>query len=504
MAPAEALTGSSALLAAEAAHVVVAAIDWDRYCTDASGRRGSSARRSRARPIAARAGAGVAGAAGAAASSRRLPPARRERAAARPRREQVVRVLQLAPHQTLDPERGSKDLGLDSLMAVELRNRLQASTRARAARHAGLRLSDGRRRSPATWRASAGARVGRAARRATAGDAGGARRRGPRPVRRRGVATAAGRARRRGRRSVTVSDAWLARPSQLSPSSGRCSSPRAARRALEAPSGAATSRSRSSAWAAGSRAAPTTRRRSGELLRDGVDAITEVPADRWDIDAYYDPDPDAPGRMYTRHGGFLDDVDRFDAAFFGISPREAASMDPQQRLLLEVAWEALEHAGHAAGSPGRQRHRRLRRHQQQRLLRSCMLRRPIDDDRRRTRHRRPRTASRPAGCPTCSACTARAWRSTPPARRRWSRSTWPARACARGECDLALAGGVNLILAPELTDRTSAGRGMLAPDGRCKTFDAAADGYVRGEGCGVVVLKRLCRRAGRRRPRSSP
>ncbi|MGC2638170.1 MAG: polyketide synthase, partial [Acidobacteriaceae bacterium] len=84
-----------------------------------------------------------------------------------------------------------------------------------------------------------------------------------------------------------------------------------------------------------------------ELLRKGSDAIGEVPSERWDSAAYYDPDPDVPGRISTRWGGFLSQIDCFDAAFFGIAGREAISMDPQQRLLLEVCWEALENAGYS-------------------------------------------------------------------------------------------------------------------------------------------------------------
>ena len=80
-------------------------------------------------------------------------------------------------------------------------------------------------------------------------------------------------------------------------------------------------------------------------LAEGFDGIGEVPPERWDVERFYDPDPDAAGKIYTRHGGFLEQIDGLDARFFEIAPREATSMDPQQRLLLEVCWEALEHAG---------------------------------------------------------------------------------------------------------------------------------------------------------------
>jgi iturin family lipopeptide synthetase A len=224
-----------------------------------------------------------------------------------------------------------------------------------------------------------------------------------------------------------------------------------------------------------------------QLLAAGRDAISEVPGDRWDA-SWYDPDPDTPGKMYTRWGGFLRQVDGFDARFFSISNREAVSIDPQQRLLLEVSWEALEHAGlvpqQLAGS------------------RTGVFLGLCSNDYAQLLALRPRTRI-DAYLATGNSHSVAAGRIS-----FLLGFTGPAlavdTACSSSlvaihtacqnlrhrECDLALAGGVNLILTPNLTVNFCKAR-MLSPEGRCKTFDASADGFSRGEGCGMVVLKRF-------------
>ena len=225
------------------------------------------------------------------------------------------------------------------------------------------------------------------------------------------------------------------------------------------------------------------------LLHNGVDAVREVPPSRWKIEDYYDPNPDAPGKMSSKWGGFLDQVDRFDPEFFGISPREAVAMDPQQRLLLEVSWEALERAGQGPTQ-----------------LAQCQTGVFIgmtSDEYAQLFHRQndlnvfdtyfaSGIARSVAGGrisytlgiegPNLSIDTACS-----------SSLVAVHMACLHlrmGECGMALAGGSNVILAPEIGIAFSKAH-MLASDGRCKAFDSRADGFVRSEGCGVVVLKRL-------------
>jgi acyl transferase domain-containing protein len=225
-----------------------------------------------------------------------------------------------------------------------------------------------------------------------------------------------------------------------------------------------------------------------ELLANGRNAITEIPRDRWDVDALYSPDPQASGKMYTRWGGFLDQVDLFDPQFFSITPREAIGMDPQQRLLLEVTWEALEHAGvppdtlHGTTSgvfigTGFNDYARLLAELDLSQISAysgsgiqlCFCAGRISYS----------LGLQGPSVPVDTACS-----SSLVAVHQACRSLGDA------ECDLALAGGVNLLLAPEGNIFLSKA-GALAPDGLCKTFDESANGFVRGEGCGVVVLKRL-------------
>ncbi|NEQ47701.1 MAG: SDR family NAD(P)-dependent oxidoreductase [Leptolyngbya sp. SIOISBB] len=226
-----------------------------------------------------------------------------------------------------------------------------------------------------------------------------------------------------------------------------------------------------------------------ELLRNGVDAITDIPEQRWNVAAHYDPDAEAPGKMYTRSGGFIDQVDQFDPQFFGISPREARSLDPQQRLLLEVSYTALENAGQP---PFDLRGTRTGvfvgvsfDDYAQLSVRSGDLTRI--DAHSSLGNTRSIVAGRLAYTfglqgptmqldTTCSSSLLAVHLACQSLR--------------NGEANLALAGGVNLMLTPEPTIGFCKLK-ALAPDGRCKTFDAAADGYGRGEGCGVVVLKRL-------------
>ena len=228
-----------------------------------------------------------------------------------------------------------------------------------------------------------------------------------------------------------------------------------------------------------------------KLVTGGVDAITEVPPGRFDLDAVYDPDPTRVGKLYSRWGGYVDTIDSFDAEFFGVSPREARRIDPQQRMLLEVAWEALEDAGQPppllAGSRtgvfvG------ISSHDYGDMQFEPVERARLD----------AHVATGGAGCiaanrisycldlrgPSLAVDTACSSSLTA--------LHLAGVSLAHGECELALVGGVNALLAPTSTIMFCKAN-MLSPDGRCKPFDARANGYVRAEGAGAIVLKPLNR-----------
>jgi len=224
------------------------------------------------------------------------------------------------------------------------------------------------------------------------------------------------------------------------------------------------------------------------LQLDAVDAITEVPPSRWDLAAFYDPNPAAPGKMSTRYGGFLGDLAQFDAQFFGISAREAMNMDPQHRLMLECAWEAVEHAGQSpkqlSGAPVgvfvgcRASEYAWSRHglSTENINPYFAVGDSLSMASGRLSYLLGLTGPSVALDTACSSSLVAVHLAC--------------EAIRRGECSAALAGGVNVIILASGSIALSKA-GMLSRDGRCKTFAAAADGYVRAEGCGVIYLKRL-------------
>ncbi|MGV9799469.1 type I polyketide synthase [Mycobacterium sp. NPDC003449] len=226
-----------------------------------------------------------------------------------------------------------------------------------------------------------------------------------------------------------------------------------------------------------------------EVLREGRDAISEVPGDRWDADDFFDPEPGAPGKVVTRRAGFVDDVTGFDAPFFGMSTREVRLMDPQHRLLLETAWRAVEHSGTSPAAladtntgvfVGLATHDYLGMASDELTYPEIEAYMAIGTSNAaaagRISYRLGLQGPSVAVDTACSSSLVAIHQAC--------------QALRLGECDLALAGGANVLLTPA-TMITFSSAHMLAPDGRCKTFDAAADGYVRGEGCGVIVIKRL-------------
>jgi acyl transferase domain-containing protein/acyl carrier protein len=223
------------------------------------------------------------------------------------------------------------------------------------------------------------------------------------------------------------------------------------------------------------------------LLLNGVDAISDIPADRFDVATYYDATPATRGKVATRYGGFLDQIDHFDPLFFGISPREAERLDPQQRLLLETAWEALEDAGQVpARVPGNQVGVFIGMWLSD--FEARLFADPAEVDFYMTtgsgRYSASGRLSYFFGFQGPSFTIDTACSSSLVAVHEAVQSL------RSGECRLALAGAANVILQPHITIAYSQSR-MMAPDGRCKFGDARANGYVRSEGCGMLVVKRL-------------
>lgn len=224
-----------------------------------------------------------------------------------------------------------------------------------------------------------------------------------------------------------------------------------------------------------------------EFLREGQSGISEVPDDRWNLERYFNPNPDVPGKMITRWGGFLENVGGFDAQFFGISPREALRMDPQQRWLLETAWETLEDAGLAQAQISGTRTGVFVGISSNDYA-NIQQKGPFDVDVHTNSGSTLSIASNRISYlfnlkgPSVSVDTACS--SALVAVNLACQSIWD------GQCNLALAGGVNAIITPDSSIGFSKAS-MLSPDGQCFAFDARANGYVRGEGVGMVAIKPL-------------
>ncbi|HET8681234.1 MAG TPA: beta-ketoacyl synthase N-terminal-like domain-containing protein, partial [Micromonosporaceae bacterium] len=226
-----------------------------------------------------------------------------------------------------------------------------------------------------------------------------------------------------------------------------------------------------------------------DFLREGRSGIRPIPADRWDV-ATFSPDGDleAKGRIRTTGGGFLDQIDQFDAHFFNISPKEAPYVDPQQRLLLETAWDALEHANIDPTS--------LRRGNGGVYIGASSIDYALEIEAIPYDRLEGHLAAGITLFPMCGRLSYfLGWHGPSMTVDTACASSLTALHAAvsglrRGECDIALCGGVNALHHPR-TPVVFSHANMLAPDGQCKTFDEAADGYVRAEGCGVLVLKRF-------------
>lgn len=229
-----------------------------------------------------------------------------------------------------------------------------------------------------------------------------------------------------------------------------------------------------------------------DLLCNETDATREVPENRWNAAKYHDPNPAKIGKIVTRRGGFLEEIDQFDPQFFGISPREAHSLDPQQRLLLQATWEALEDSGIPADelagtgvgvfiggftldyqllqNQGRTSRYRFKPHSATGMMMTMLA--------NRISHAFDFRGPSMAIDTACSSSLVAVHLA--------AQSIW------NGECEVALAGGVNIMVGPN-TAIAESKSGFLSPEGRSKAFDDSADGYARGEGGAVVVIKPLDR-----------